>query len=557
MHGGKWRDDERMVIFTEYKTTLDYLLRRMRKRFDEERMITLFGGMDDRQRDAMKATFNDGASPVRILLATDAAAEGLNLQKHARYLLHFDCPWNPSKLEQRNGRIDRHGQPREVTIHHFVSDQDQDLKFLARLLTKANDIREDLGSANELFDEAAHRRLVDGEDLNTVVSDWERQVEQTRGRARIDADDTPLPDTDGENAAADQLQALAEEIDLDGTALRDTLETALAITAPKPLLDCDAEAHTCRLLRPDLPGWSEVVDHSLRRREPGNTSGPVMKLAFGPEPFHEKVGQRNVYSPRKDVQWMHLGHPMIQRASSALTRKRFPGAGESVSRWCVRKGEVPKGADALLLLSVEEIAVNELRETFHHWVRTVAFPIVKGKLGEPLPHATAKALRNAEAVTDPHAVEAAREYAEDAKRGVKDWLEKHGASLTQEVEQGLKTTGDQARKNEDERYKSRQGEVSALITGNTIDKLNREIEALRAARQQGTLFAESEHFDRIDKIIEEKNAEIHRRIHHHQEVEQQLKRERERIITNLLPKRHTLAGTVHVFPLTLELRLPR
>ena len=190
-------------------------------------------------------------------------------------------------------------------------------------------------------------------------------------------------------------------------------------------------------------------------------------------------------------------------------------------------------------------------------MRTVAFPIVKGKLGEPLPHATAKALRNAEAVTDPHAVEAAREYAEDAKRGVKDWLEKHGASLTQEVEQGLKTTGDQARKNEDERYKSRQGEVSALITGNTIDKLNREIEALRAARQQGTLFAESEHFDRIDKIIEEKNAEIHRRIHHHQEVEQQLKRERERIITNLLPKRHTLAGTVHVFPLTLELRLPR
>src|SRR5687768_18004736 len=62
-----------------------------------------------------------------------------------------------SKLEQRNGRIDRHGQPRDVTIHYFVSDQDQDLAFLAHVVRKANDIREDLGSANELFDAAAHR----------------------------------------------------------------------------------------------------------------------------------------------------------------------------------------------------------------------------------------------------------------------------------------------------------------------------------------------------------------------------------------------------------------
>ena len=104
----KWRADERIVVFTEYKTTLDYLVRRLRERYEPERLLTLFGGMDEVERDLVKQAFNNPAHSVRILLATDAASEGLNLQRTARYLLHFDCPWNPSKLEQRNGRIDRH-----------------------------------------------------------------------------------------------------------------------------------------------------------------------------------------------------------------------------------------------------------------------------------------------------------------------------------------------------------------------------------------------------------------------------------------------------------------
>lgn len=554
-NGDAWRDDERLVVFTEYKTTLDYLLRRLRERYDPERIITLFGGMDERDRDVMKATFNDGAAPVRMLVATDAAAEGLNLQKHARFLLHFDCPWNPSKLEQRNGRIDRHGQPRDVTIHHFVSDQDQDLKFLARLLTKANDIREDLGSANELFDEAAHRRLVDGERVETVVSDLDRQVTTAKGRAAIDADNTTLPDEG--NGASEQVKALAAELDLDGPAMRATLETAMAVQAPRPLLECSEEAHTCKLLRSDLPGWSETIDQSLRRRLPRDERGPVMKLAFDAEPFYEQVGPRRVFSPRPDVQMMHLGHPMIQHAASSLTRRRFPGRDDGVSRWCVRSGDVPQGADALVLLSVEEIAVNELRETFHHWVRTVAFPIAGGRLGKPLPHQTASALRGSLPVTDPNKVDDAREMAEDVLRDLKNWLTDHADELTAEVKRRLVDVGEEAKRSEEARYLSRMGEVSALITNNTIEKLNKEIEALRAERQQGLLFAEADRFDEIDRNIEEKRAEIERRTRHHEEVRRQLEKERERIVKHLLPKRHTMAGEAHVFPITLEIRLPR
>jgi hypothetical protein len=98
---GAWRDDERLVVFTEYKTTLDYLARRLRERYEPDRILTIYGGMDEIERDQVKRAFNDPKEQVRILLGTDAASEGLNLQRTARHLLHYDLPWNPSKLEQR------------------------------------------------------------------------------------------------------------------------------------------------------------------------------------------------------------------------------------------------------------------------------------------------------------------------------------------------------------------------------------------------------------------------------------------------------------------------
>ena len=161
--GDHFRDDERLIVFTEYKTTLDYLARRLRQRYPADRVLTLFGaggpdGMNELDRENVKAAFNSPASPVRILVATDAASEGLNLHRTARYLLHFDCPWNPSRLEQRNGRLDRYGQSRDVTVFHFMSDTDQDVRFLAHVVHKADEIREDLGSANEVFDRARTSR---------------------------------------------------------------------------------------------------------------------------------------------------------------------------------------------------------------------------------------------------------------------------------------------------------------------------------------------------------------------------------------------------------------
>jgi hypothetical protein len=555
-----WRDDERLLVFTEYKTTLDYVLRRLRLRYEEDRILTLFGaggkdGMDDVQRDLVKQAFNNPAHQVRVLVATDAAAEGLNLQRTARYLLHYDCPWNPSKLEQRNGRVDRHGQARNVTIYHFVSEQDHDLKFLAHVISKVNDIREDLGSVNELFDEAVHRRLVEGADPAMVQRELNLRVDAARGRAAIEADATISTESFGKGAASD-LEAIAAEVDLDPRSLRDTLEAAMAIRAGRPQLQCSEETRTCSVVRPDLPGWAEVIDDSLRLRTGKTSRGPVVRLAFSADPFLQDVGGRLVFSPRPDVALVHLSHPMTQKALSALARRRFPGTGDAVSRWTVRLGGVPEGAEALLLLSCEELAVNDLRETFHHWVRTIGFPVNGDKLGNPLSHEPALKMRGATATHDQQNYQRAREVLDEVGPDVVRFLREHREKLTSDLRRQLVVDGEEARKREDERYRSRQGEVSILIAENTLGKLEREVDKLKGERRQGLLFDQAGGLEAIDRSIEEKQEEIARRKRHYEEVRKQLDSERERILKYLLPKRHAMSGEAQVFPVTIEVRLP-
>ncbi|MDE0271622.1 MAG: helicase-related protein, partial [Gammaproteobacteria bacterium] len=561
LEGDEFREDERLIVFTEYKTTLDYLARRLRECFAEERILTLYGsgsaeGMGDVERSHVKAAFNDPSAPVRILVATDAASEGLNLHRTARYLLHYDCPWNPSRLEQRNGRLDRYGQARDVTVHHFVSEADADLQFLAHVIHKADEIREDLGSVNEVFDRAAHQRLIEGEDAATVRQTLDAHLDANQGRAAIDADDRmAIDDGSGHDST---LEALAAEIDLDPGAFGETLESAMAIPAGRPQLKVTEERATYRIIRPDLPQWRKVIDDSVRRDAPNGVKGPVPLLAFSPEPFIERLGELSVFSPRRDALLMHLAHPMMQRALTVLSRRRYPGGetAEKASRWTVRRGGVPSGADAMVLLSVEELAVNRLRETFHRWVRTLALSVRDGELGEPLPHVPAYRLRGGRDARSPTDTTLANELLEDVESGLKAVLKGHREALTQTLRQQLQTDGQAARATEDERYRERQGEVSALIEQTTSARLEREIEQLKFQRAQGALFDGDEQLTGIDRSIEEKQREIERRRHHYEDIRGQLRRERERILDHLLPARYALAGEVQVFPVTVEVRLP-
>src|SRR5207253_9146166 len=93
------------------------------------------------RREEIKRAFNADPKkhPLRILLATDAAREGINLQAQCGDLFHFDVPWNPSRLEQRNGRIDRKLQPRpEITCYYFVYKQRAEDRVLRALVRKTH-----------------------------------------------------------------------------------------------------------------------------------------------------------------------------------------------------------------------------------------------------------------------------------------------------------------------------------------------------------------------------------------------------------------------------------
>ena len=101
---GVW-SNERVVIFTEYRATLNSLqeLLAMEGFTGDNRLMTLYGGMDDEKRESVKAAFQarPEISPVRILLATDAASEGIDLQNHCHRIIHMEIPWNPNRSGSR------------------------------------------------------------------------------------------------------------------------------------------------------------------------------------------------------------------------------------------------------------------------------------------------------------------------------------------------------------------------------------------------------------------------------------------------------------------------
>jgi len=160
----------RVVIFTEYADTKRYLERQLRDAIGDTdrcgaRLATLHGGMSDDRREEVKRAFNSDpeAHPLRILIATDAAREGVNLQNHCSDLFHFDLPWNPSRFEQRNGRIDRKLQrAQDVRCHYFVYVQREADRVLEVLVECTNAIIEELGSVPPALEERMANRLVGG-----------------------------------------------------------------------------------------------------------------------------------------------------------------------------------------------------------------------------------------------------------------------------------------------------------------------------------------------------------------------------------------------------------
>lgn len=551
--GGSWRSGERLVIFTEYLATLDYLVARLRARYGAgDWLLSLYGGMSDDERDNIKRAFNDPESPTRILLATDAAGEGLNLQRACRLLIHWDIPWNPGKMEQRNGRLDRHGQERDVQVFHFDSTDDASMRFLAKVLRKRSQTREDRVVTDEIFSQALLAHFDHDEDTDTSEAQLERAILLARQLQREVVDDLPEGATLPGREDHLRLEALRAELDLSPDSLRETLETALAIDAGRPRLKED-DQHRYRFIPVPNGGlvpaqWQEVVDHTLRD---GGTRGAAYALVFDPEHYVQRRSGRPVFMPEPDSRLLHLGHALYHRLMGMFARFRFPGGPTAATRWCVRSGDVPPDVDAIILLTVEELAVNELREPCHHWVRTVALPVRNGELGAPLdpqPPATWATPSNG------GSVQRARDLWDDVDSPLKTFVQTLQKLRTKDIRERLTAAGKAVTSNEKKRFDRRRQELKRAITDNQIERLRKEADKLREKSAQLSLFAEID--EELRRKLSDLQAEIDLRNHHYTTVLERLATEEKRILERVLPGRYQLRGEVRVYPIAVELRLP-
>lgn len=177
----------RVIIFTKYVDTLEYLKEQIKKSQGEKTdVFTLHGSLNEAQR---KERFNQFERSDRgVLIATDVISEGMNLQHAANQIIHYELPWNPNRLEQRNGRIDRYGQEEdEVVIRTMVVEDQMDVAILKTLVKKADQIRRDYGFSPPYFgDDDGVLALLEKEGVDagipqTTLDEFGTQTNTSRG----------------------------------------------------------------------------------------------------------------------------------------------------------------------------------------------------------------------------------------------------------------------------------------------------------------------------------------------------------------------------------------
>ncbi len=173
---------QKLVLFTEHRDTLHYLQDRITTLLGRaESVVVIHGGMAREARHQAQEAFRHDPA-VQVLLATDAAGEGINLQR-AHLMVNYDLPWNPNRLEQRFGRIHRIGQTEVCHLWNLVANETREGDVYQRLLTKLEQARQALGG--QVFDVLGKLEF-EGRPLRDLLLEAIRYGEQPEVRARLD-----------------------------------------------------------------------------------------------------------------------------------------------------------------------------------------------------------------------------------------------------------------------------------------------------------------------------------------------------------------------------------
>jgi ERCC4-related helicase len=327
----KWTG-KRVIIFTESMDTKAYIKRQLDRALSHtddghRRVMEFHGGLGDDKRADIQRAFNSPPDehPVRILIATDAAREGVNLQGHCADLFHYDVPWNPARMEQRNGRIDRTLQSEpEVRCHYFVyADREEDI-VLDKLVQKVDTIQRELGSLSAVIMGRIESQLEKQGIVASTANDID-ETEQEKSQQAISAEEL-----EQSRATRQQLAQQLEQLDgildrsekitsFDPKLLRDAIDAGLELSGAAPLQSAPnavpgAQAFTL----PELPeSWAGTVD-SLRvprGRDEYFTdwrAKPPLPVLFEPPPKMNSAAAQ-----------LHLSHPFVKRIFSRFLSQGY------------------------------------------------------------------------------------------------------------------------------------------------------------------------------------------------------------------------------------------
>jgi len=312
---------ETAVVFTEYRTTLDYLLQLLTAEFagDRVKILALHGDLRESERISVVEQFTRGSAEALILLTTDVGSEGLNLHMSCRYLFHYDIPWNPARLEQRLGRLDRHGQRRKVKAFHFAPGDEAAARLMATVSEKAERMERDLGRATAVLSAPP---LGISHDLQTALF--------------------PAPPSSGSEAVRPPGACAREEAS--------SLAEALRVTR--------------RLVGLNATEVTAILEQGLRVRSPD------ARVVPGPEMGGYAISGLTREARVSLSELVGSGHnegaaplfPQVLQWAARLVQLRAD------SRWTVHSHPLPLGVDAALLLFVSISVDNSLGYPLHSWV---------------------------------------------------------------------------------------------------------------------------------------------------------------------------------------------
>ncbi len=339
---------KKLVLFTEHRDTLQYLHERITTRLGRKSsVVVIHGGIGREKRLAVQEAFRHDPQ-VQVLLATDAAGEGINLQC-AHLMVNYDLPWNPNRLEQRFGRIHRIGQTDVCHLWNLVAADTREGDVYRRLLEKLDQARQALGG--QVFDVLGKLEF-EGRPLKDLLLRAIRYGERPDVRTRLDT---------AVDQALDRgaLRNLLEE----GQLARNTMDSTCVQG-----VRADMERAAARRLQPHYieSFFREAFQRlggSMREREarryevthvPASIRGRDRAIGVGPPvlPRYERITfEKRLVAPPGQARAAFAcpGHPLLD-AVIDLTLERHRGL---LKRGAVLVDDRDDGTDPRILFSIE------------------------------------------------------------------------------------------------------------------------------------------------------------------------------------------------------------